>query len=781
MAISGTVLGKVPVDSRRGHPIRRGLRMWSKAADRFYAKPSVTVSSVDAPQSKGGLEGGYTGSGIREFRVVVESQTPSGSGQDARHCAGEGQETVSGKVLNNETANRSHLQMAPRFYPLPRHRTEPRNLQSMLQSFSQFLPASLQLSDPHARTATPALEENRQLGLGHPTSPLSKDVNAPGAAHEASELRKKVKKEKPANEANSVFTAMRVIRAKRAIPPAISASQPENHPFREVGDGGAGGNIPSLGEDASELVLFASQLASILLRELASYISASLRSPPRACELLNCLPSLRASPFPSRALLSRLCDLSSRSRDLFLPSIPNYTTFIFVRPPPAKNNHPLNLQVQLVPPTSKDKVRSRGPSDASSRPTSSAGDDGAETGSNLARTQSAQSSQSAYSQNTTSSNASISSYASSNTSGRRMIIPLYNLQAHNVMTNTVVDAGTDAKVAKFKGRGVEIIGLACLEPVEVWGDALALPGAPMTPTAPGASAVENTPALRPPILGITPTFASPASPPVGRPNKYVWVVKRWLKVVKGGEGLNLNLMALGGKVGSRLAGKDSPPNGITALVEVRFEWSRGRTGARRKARPRRGDSVGSGDRDRDRLSPEKGAGAGDNPNNRFSMVSHTTSSDSHTPPAETDDGDESDPEDSETPWTCALAVTRIPAPAPSTSSFGSAASSLAAPAPPSPPADPGIRIKVATLSPTPHHPKVVSMLKVPYPLPDIEVERVVVRRRAGVSAHNGAGLVLTAEEIKDVISCTGLWLVVREGFGGVGRVGRKGDGWRLRA
>lgn len=88
-------------------------------------------------------------------------------------------------------------------------------------------------------------------------------------------------------EANSVFTAMRVIRAKRAIPPAISASQPENHPFREVGDGGAGGNIPSLGEDASELVLFASQLASILLRELASYISASLRSPPRACEPLN--------------------------------------------------------------------------------------------------------------------------------------------------------------------------------------------------------------------------------------------------------------------------------------------------------------------------------------------------------------------------------------------------------------------------------------------------------------------------------------------------------------
>jgi hypothetical protein len=27
-------------------------------------------------------------------------------------------------------------------------------------------------------------------------------------------------------------------------------------------------------------------------------------------------------------------------------------TFIFVRPPPSKSNHPLNLQVQLVPPQS---------------------------------------------------------------------------------------------------------------------------------------------------------------------------------------------------------------------------------------------------------------------------------------------------------------------------------------------------------------------------------------------------------------------------------------------
>ena len=40
-----------------------------------------------------------------------------------------------------------------------------------------------------------------------------------------------------------------------------------------------------------------------------------------------------------------------------------------------------------------------------------------------------------------------------------------------------------------------------------------------------------------------------------------------------------------------------------------------------------------------------------------------------------------------------------------------------------------MRVKVAGVVPTPHHPKVVALLKVPFPLPDIEVERVNVRKR----------------------------------------------------
>jgi hypothetical protein len=144
-----------------------------------------------------------------------------------------------------------------------------------------------------------------------------------------------------------------------------------------------------------------------------------------------------------------------------------------------------------------------------------------------------------------------------------------------------------------------------------------------------------------------------------------------------------------------------------------------------------------------------------------------------------DDGEDSDPEDSETPWICTLKLRRgATAAADPNPSAGSTQ--------PQPPVlqTRVLRIKVGTVSPTPHHPKVVAMLKVPFPLPDIEVERMGVIKRQGVippqnSTYNG--LVLTAEEIKDVVCSTGLWLVVREGFGGVGRVSRKGDGWRIRA
>ncbi|KAH7872512.1 uncharacterized protein C8R40DRAFT_1052374 [Lentinula edodes] len=146
---------------------------------------------------------------------------------------------------------------------------------------------------------------------------------------------------------------------------------------------------------------------------------------------------------------------------------------------------------------------------------------------------------------------------------------------------------------------------------------------------------------------------------------------------------------------------------------------------------------------------------------------------------EDDDGNDSDPEDSETPWTCTLKARHLGV-------AGLPRSS------PSPSTSTPIKVKIATLSPMPHHPKVVAMLKVPYPLPDLEVQTMSIRKRPiglpGAPLNQRSdpgspamGLVFRAEEIKDVVCSTGIWVVVREGFGGVGKVSRKGDGWRIRA
>jgi hypothetical protein len=223
----------------------------------------------------------------------------------------------------------------------------------------------------------------------------------------------------------------------------------------------------------------------------------------------------------------------------------------------------------------------------------------------------------------------------------------------------------------------------------------------------------------------------------------------------------------------------TPPE--EGAVEVRFVWSRGKK--KRKLRdgsqpagPNRQASSADRPRKRRSASSFNPSGMPDGAEKRLSTASgHSVSTGSEVGSAagrtrgDDDDGDESEPEDSETPWTCTLIMSR----------HGGADGS-----------DSVVRLRVATFSPTPHHPKVVALLKVPFPLPDIVVDELQVCRRA-VNAQGIArpswnideleGLVLTAEEIKDIVSSTGLWLVVRESVGGVGKINRKGDGWRIRA
>ncbi|KAG2151018.1 uncharacterized protein EDB93DRAFT_317217 [Suillus bovinus] len=607
-------------------------------------------------------------------------------------------------------------------------------------------------------------------------------------------------------------------------------------------------------------------------------------------------------------------------------------TFIVVRPPPSKSNHPLNLQVQLVPPQSRhDRPHATVQALDQSAPDTA---DITSDSTDLRRTASDQSESSMFSAYTSAT--SISSFNSSSTtsSGRRMIIPLYNLQAHNVMTNVIVDAGTDAKVAKFAKRGLEILGLAILEPIEVWGTVPllgALPpsssartsvddskrelgllfprppthslnirpvtpelsttlrppsshtdiprkpsftlapttleetitsnaqpqrggakklftkmfkkrntssrtlplvtatadlqGSPsithvssrrshdLPPSSPqvldvprfndnpprtSLSGISSTVTLCPPVLGIQASLYPSISPPKGRPTKYVWVVRKWLKGTDTGI-LNGMMGKLSVNGRGDLAGASAPQ------VEVRFEWSRGLKKEKERGRkPRadrrpptqgpdsgsvscRGSAVVTSEPPLTRLVHKSPSRLCDPPStldtlpkshsqSRYSH--HSTSSDGSTSIGSSahradDSGNDSDAEDSETPWTCTLTVQRTGHPPLMHNSTQQE--------------DHVVRLKVATLKPTPHHPKVVGLLKVPFPLPDIDVERLSVHRRVvtaqGVitTASNSGELTLTAEEIKDSISSTALWLVVREAFGGVGRERRKGDGWRIRA
>jgi hypothetical protein len=218
-------------------------------------------------------------------------------------------------------------------------------------------------------------------------------------------------------------------------------------------------------------------------------------------------------------------------------------------------------------------------------------------------------------------------------------------------------------------------------------------------------------------------------------------------------------------------------------LEVQFVWARGK----KKRKVREGSQPVGVNRRSNVIGPRKSPSASslnqmgvtDRTEKRLSTISgHSVSTGSEAGSAAgrargDDDGDESDPEDSETPWTCTLVISRLGSVDPASADGG----------------DSVVRVRVATFVPTPHHPKVVALLKVPFPLPDLIVDQLRVCRRVvntqgiarpSLDLDTIDGLVLTAEEIKDIVSSTGLWLVVREGIGGVGKVSRKGDGWRIR-
>jgi hypothetical protein len=260
---------------------------------------------------------------------------------------------------------------------------------------------------------------------------------------------------------------------------------------------------------------------------------------------------------------------------------------------------------------------------------------------------------------------------------------------------------------------------------------------------------------------------APSSRPVG----YTWTVKRWAKKNTDGWAAHLVAAAAAGleMVNGVLNGEED---------EVVFEWvktrssnenvrrrlsiagtvasgrSRSRPGSTRGDTPnpspphasltlqlpRRSDSpLPASPSLHVRPEPVRRVSASASPNSRRPSpdLDNETSSVLHT----ADEGEESDPEDSETPWTCSIWVKRT-----------------------------GHRQLLGTLTPAPHHPKVIGVLKIPTKLDPVALTEVKGKQGASDMAKRvQAEVSLIEENLKDVVCVTAMWLVAREEFGGLGK------------
>lgn len=248
---------------------------------------------------------------------------------------------------------------------------------------------------------------------------------------------------------------------------------------------------------------------------------------------------------------------------------------------------------------------------------------------------------------------------------------------------------------------------------------------------------------------------------------YSWTVRKWNR--RTDEGMDAEDIETPGRsvaganpilnsvwkrfnIANRMGGNEIHPPAKD--ITVRFEWTRQVTRKRgvgsstSKRHPRAATDVGFGtsqasahgnevrEAERTGTLDSLRLPAGSRPSSMYSTggTRHSLDQWSATGSCVSGDNDrDSDPEDSETMWSCHLVL------------------------------DASTRIPIGSLRPTPHHPKLVAQLTIPYPLPDLSQSGI------GVDA---AGL--TREELKDIISVTCLFVSVREAFGGLAKR-RKGD------
>jgi hypothetical protein len=149
-----------------------------------------------------------------------------------------------------------------------------------------------------------------------------------------------------------------------------------------------------------------------------------------------------------------------------------------------------------------------------------------------------------------------------------------------------------------------------------------------------------------------------------------------------------------------------------------------------------------------------------------------------------DEGEESDPEDSETPWVCRVYVPRRKDEEILGAAEGKKEKRKRR--------DATDGVVVATLYPAPHHPRVIAQVKVSNDRLPISTGMFRAPQHQNSQQHffalhsngnataaqqststglpgHGDEIVLTEENIKDVVGVTAMWLVVREDFGGLNK------------
>ncbi|KAK4046442.1 hypothetical protein OIO90_006564 [Microbotryomycetes sp. JL221] len=525
---------------------------------------------------------------------------------------------------------------------------------------------------------------------------------------------------------------------------------------------------------------------------------------------------------------------------------------VIVRPPPSKQNHPLNLQIQLVNPTitkfnaastqSTEFNRGFGFGRSSSPSSSHADSFDAVASAQVTGTSSRRSSlttattqvddlqlkrtPSASSSKSTKSNRSWSASSSASTTAfgaGRKVVPLYNLNFHAVTPTIITDAGTDEKLAKLLKRGgLDVVDLAILDPIELSNSISRtntlspipsrVQSVSKTLTSPNDSSpssflgkfkrlsFKNAQIGNKPINGdnastttlnglrVVPLFRTPSEERDHKPTKpgrgYAFTVRKWTrKDLEGPEGQALassvtfewrRASSRQSKVRTRTSKPDSPTTLATTPVNSKFSTlnldktpTQSSTTVRARSPARRNDTLTG---EATTTDPNKLVKTPATPTS-LSMTdsipsglvmaaaaqSTRLSPDEHN--IESDDELDSDPEDSERPWTCHLVLNQ---PCSINSNYENTNQTQFISTP--------RRILLGTLTPAPHHPKLVGTLIIPSTLSPVAIGSF----EPGETWSRNKGL--TIEEMKDVVSITAFWLVVRDNLGGLRDRRRKGDG-----